>query len=52
MLHTKIILNTNMYRVPVKHHLRVTLKNTESKYLAPTQKEDPVLPARFVSHGQ
>ena len=41
----------HIHCVPVKHPLRVILKNTEFKYLTPTKKEDPMLPALFVFQG-
>ena len=38
-------------QVQSKRPVNVKLKNTESKYLTPTSKEDPVLPALFVFQG-
>jgi hypothetical protein len=45
-----MIIKMNIHRVPAKHPLRVTLKNTESKCLTPMEK-DPVLPVLFVFQG-
>ena len=44
-------MNTSIRQVVSKKPVRVKLKNTESKYLTPTDKENPVLPALFVFQG-
>ena len=44
-------MHTSIRQVVSKKPVHVKLKNTESKYLTPTDKEDPVLPALFVFQG-
>ena len=44
-------MHTSIRQVISKKPVHVKLKNTESKYLTPTDKEDPVLPALFVFQG-
>ena len=50
-----IIMHLSIRQVDSRKPLHVKLKNTESKYLTLTEKEDPVLPARaralFVFQG-
>ena len=46
-----IIMHSSIRQVDSRKPLHVRLKNTESKYLTPTEKEDPVLPALFVFQG-
>ena len=44
-------MHTSIREVVSKKLVYVKLKNTESKYLTPTDKEDPVLPALFMFQG-
>ena len=44
-------MHTSIRQVVSKKPVHVKLKNTESKYLTSTDKEDPVLPALFVFQG-
>jgi len=44
-------MHSSIRQVLSKKPVHVKLKNTESKYLTPTDKEDPVLPALFVFQG-
>ena len=41
----------NITKLHTSKPVKVHLKNTESKYLTPTAKDDPVLPALFVFQG-
>ena len=44
-------MHSSIRQVASKKPVHVKLKNTESKYLTPTEKEDPILPALFVFQG-
>ena len=46
-----IIMHSSIRQVDFRKPLHVKLKNTELKYLTPTEKEDHVLPALFVFQG-
>ena len=40
-----------VHRIQVQKKVKVSLKNSDSKFLTPTSREDPVLPALFVFQG-
>ena len=46
-----IVMSASIRQVASKKPVHVKLKSTDSKYLTPTEKEDPILPALFVFQG-